>query len=130
MTWHWTELGAREESGDGASVFPLEASVPRGLGQQEGLHEKGRGQQLRGPKEGGHPRCEDPGLSERANKEAAAGEYSGQNSGDTQGHPCRPSLFPSSSGLPQMAFQGDQYTFVGGKSAYWKGMTGLINTVF
>lgn len=48
----------------------------------------------------------------------------------TQGSPRIPSLVPSSSELPQMAFQGDQYTFVGGKSAYWKGLAGLINMAF
>ena len=50
----------------------LEASMPRVWGPREGLREKGSGRQSSRPNEGGRPRREDPGLSELANKEAAA----------------------------------------------------------
>lgn len=65
----------------------LEASVPRVWGPREGLCEKGSGRQSSRPNEGGRPRRDDPGLSSEQTRRRLQGEWPGQNSGNTQGHP-------------------------------------------
>lgn len=124
--------GCREKSQVVMLVFShvLEGSVPCVWGQREVLHNKRRGPAVEMDRQRRTPQVRGPKadrMSEQGGgyRRAAWAELWG-----TQGSLCIPSLVPFSSELPQVAFQGDQYTFVGGKSAYWKRLAGLINMAF